>query len=137
MSLLLDEDYEILGNAGLTCEEDEANRFLVITNYPAPVGLYVSGGQPVTELEVLVIIPQNYNTSGTDMLWTHPAITRTDGGPMPAVMGYGGGDPRHYKGKEFCRWSRHYNGSSWKTKIDNVEKILGRIEWALQNPTAT
>jgi len=137
MSLLLEEDYEILKDCGLTYEEDEANRFLVITNYAAPVGLYISDGQPVTEVEVLVIIPQNYNTSGTDMLWTHPAITRTDGGAIPAVMGYGGRDPRHHKGKEFCRWSRHYNGSSWKAKVDNIEKILGRIEWALQNPAAT
>ena len=135
MSLLLEEDYKILYESGLQYVEDKDNRFLIIRNYPVAQGLYVSSGMPVTEVEVLVIIPSNYNMSGTDMLWTHPSISRTDNGPIPAVNVYGGNDNRFFNSKEYCRWSRHYEGSSWKAKIDNVQKILSRIEWALRNPS--
>jgi hypothetical protein len=135
MSLLLDSDYEILKESGLKYLEDENNRFLILQNYPLPHGLYLANGNPITEVEVLVIIPSNYNTAGTDMLWTYPCIKRADGGPLPNVCTNGGGDNRFHGNREFCRWSRHYEPRSWKPKQDNVQKILDRIEWALQNPT--
>ncbi|MBS4064737.1 MAG: hypothetical protein KGZ74_09270 [Chitinophagaceae bacterium] len=135
MSLLFPEDYEYLISTGLKFIEDEGNRFLVLQNFPVPEGMYVAPGNiPISQVEVLVIIPSNYNTSGTDMLWTHPAITRSDQGAMPNVNGYGAGDNRTFMSKEFCRWSRHYDATSWKPKVDTIVKILGRIEWALQNP---
>lgn len=135
MSLLLDDDYKILNDSGLEYDEDDENRFLVIKNYPVSEGLYISNAQLVTQVEVLVIIPNNYNMSGTDMLWTYPAISRIDNGPMPNVNVYGGSDNRLFNSKEYCRWSRHYDASSWKPKIDNVQKILSRIEWALKYPS--
>jgi hypothetical protein len=134
MSLLLDEDYKILAETDLQCAEDEDRRFLIFTNFPLPHGVYVNDGKGVDQVEVLVVIPSNYNSTGTDMLWTYPRIRRADNGPMPNVCDYGGSDNRTYAGKEYCRWSRHYDGNSWKAKIDNVQKILGRIEWALKNP---
>ena len=134
MPLLFDEDYEILLNSGLSFEEDESNRFLILKNYPLKNGLYTFNNQPIGELEVLVVIPPNYNTSGTDMFWTNPSPQRTDGKPIPAIMPFGGGDARFFLGKEYCRWSRHYTPESWTPKVDNVQKILGRIEWSLKNP---
>ncbi len=132
MDLLFEEEYEILKASGLIVEEDVQNRFLVIKNYPLKKGLYTSNGIVLNEIEVLLMIPPNYNTSGGDMFWTYPDITRVDGIPIPAY----GGDPRVFDGKNYNRWSRHWNPQLWRSKIDNIETLLNRIEWALQNPSA-
>lgn len=136
MQLLFDEDYETLQNSGLIYEEDELNRFLVIKNYPLNSVLYIFNDLPINEVEVLVVIPANYNTSGTDMFWTHPFLRRVDAKPIPNIMEFGGEDARFFNGKEYCRWSRHYTADSWSPKVDNIQKILSRIEWALKKPDA-
>jgi len=134
MPLLLDEDYEILKGASLDYEEDEAQRFLIIKKYPLFPDLYTCNNQAIDTVDVLVVIPATYNASGTDMFWVNPPLSRKDGKAIPAAFGFGQGDARIFKGKEFCRWSRHHNAASWNPKVDNIEKILGRIEWALRNP---
>jgi len=136
MALLFDEDYEILKDSGLVYEEDETSRYLIIKNYPLQKAFYQFNGQPLEQVEILVVIPPNYNTSGNDMFWTHPPLSRIDTLPIPAILGIGGGDSRFYQNVEYCRWSRHYEPSSWSPKIDNIQKILSRIEWALKNPNA-
>ncbi|MBA4409723.1 MAG: hypothetical protein C0397_09920 [Odoribacter sp.] len=132
MGLLFDDDYIILEDSGLTIEEDINSRFLVIKNYPLKEGLYQSNGQSLKEIEVLLIIPSNYNTSGGDMFWTYPKISRIDGVEIPAY----GGDPRIYNEKTYDRWSRHWQPQTWIPKKDNIVKLLSRVEWALQNPNA-
>jgi hypothetical protein len=136
MALLFDEDYELLKNSGLVYAEDSDSRFLVVRNYPLPPGQYLYNGNPIETVEVLMIIPPNYNMDGGDMFWTHPFLKRADGQPIPATMEFGGGDARRFDGKEYCRWSRHFPAGTWKAKIDKLEKILSRIEWALRNPSA-
>lgn len=134
MALLFDEDYEILKNAGLSTEEDEAKRYLIIKDYPLKEGLYKSGNFVIGKVDVLVVIPTNYNTSGNDMFWVHPPLIKADGSPISAAFVYGQGDSRIYNEQEFCRWSRHYSSNTWIPKVDNIQKILSRIEWALKNP---
>jgi len=136
MALLYEEDYQILKESGLEYEEDEAQRFLVIKNHPLPSGLYIHAGQVIEQAEVLWVVPPNYNTSGGDMFWVYPALVRADGKEIPNISVVGGGDPRHFKGKEYCRWSRHCAPESWKSKVDNIRKVLSRIEWALRKPDA-
>ncbi len=136
MALLYDDDYQILKEAGLKYEEGDAQRFLLIKNFPLSPGLYVHAGQSLAQVEVLWIVPPDYNTSGGDMFWVHPALERSDGKAIPAVFGYGGGDARHFKDREYCRWSRHWEASSWRPKVDNIQKVLDRIEWALKNTDA-
>jgi len=133
MGLLFDNDYTILQDFGLVIEEDINQRFLVVKNYPLERGLYLSDGQPLNEIEVLLIIPSNYNTSGGDMFWTFPKISRVDSVPIPA---YADCDERVFNGKNYNRWSRHWTLESWLPKTDNIIKILGRVEWALRNPNA-
>jgi Prokaryotic E2 family E len=136
MALLFDEDYKILRESGLEYEEDEAHRFLIIKNFPLPSGLYVYDGSLLNQVEVLWIVPINYNTSGGDMFWVHPALVRADGRPIPAAAIFGGGDARHLKDKEYCRWSRHWPAGSWKSKVDNIQKVVDRIDWAFRTPDA-
>ena len=134
MTLLTDEDYEILKEVGLEFEEDPKQRFLVILNFPLLPDLYSHEGQALDQVEVLWIVPADYNTSGGDMFWVHPPLVRTDGKAIPNTFAFGGGDPRHHNGKEYCRWSRHWKPTSWRPKIDNIQKVLDRIEWALKRP---
>lgn len=134
MPILLDEDYEILKGSSLDFEEDETNRFLIIRKYPVTPDFYTYNGKVIDSVDVLVVIPANYNSSGTDMFWVNPPLSRKDGKLIPGAFVSGQGDARMHKGTEFCRWSRHHNAESWKPKVDNIEKILGRIEWALKNP---
>lgn len=136
MALLFDEDYQILKASGLEYEEDEAQRFLLIKNFPLAHGLYISSGVALEQVEVLSIIPPDYNTSGCDMFWVHPALSRSDGKVIPNAFGFGGSYAHHFKGKEYCRWSRHWDQRTWKPKTDNIQKVLDRIEWALQKPDA-
>jgi len=120
----------------LKIEEDPKQRFLIIKNFPLSPGLYSYEKQELNQVAVLWIVPMDYNTSGGDMFWVHPALTRTDGKPIPNTSDFGGGDSRHHNGKEYCRWSRHWKPTSWKPKIDNFQKVLDRIEWALKKPDA-
>jgi Prokaryotic E2 family E len=136
MALLFEEDYQILKDSGLEYIEDETQRFLVIQNFPLPTGLYIHNGTLLEQVEVLWVVPGNYNTSGGDMFWVHPALVRADGNVIPRAAGFGGGDPRHFQGREYCRWSRHWAEESWCPKIDNIQKVLGRIDWALRKPDA-
>lgn len=137
MPLLFDEDYAFLKSTGLEYEEDEAKRFLILRNYPLTKGLYIAGGKPVEAVNVLSIIPSNYNTQGCDMFWVHPQLARADGKDIPNI---GGPDPnqdsRTHNGVVYCRWSRHWNKKPWRAKQDNIQTILSRIEWALRNPDA-
>lgn len=133
MALLLDADYAQLEEQGLAYLEDEANRFLVLPGYPLPEGLYHQ-----KSCDVLVIMPTNYNQAGIDMLWTYPQLTRLDGKPIPQTSRPGEGDNRTFDGREFCRWSRHWNEPrvAWRAGKDNIVTILHRIRWALGNPDA-
>jgi hypothetical protein len=133
--LLYEDDYGILKRAGLEHEEDEGNRFLVLKRYPLPDGVYVAEGKPAGNVDVLHVIPANYNTEGPDMFWVHPQLARADGREIPQISGPSS-DSRTHNGIVYCRWSRHWNKRPWKSKKDDIETILSRLEWALQNPSA-
>jgi hypothetical protein len=133
MPLLLDADYEYLAANGIQIEEDESSRFLIFKAFPLPVGVYVSGGESRSVVDVLYVIPPNYNTEGGDMLWVHPELSRANGQPIPAASGTGT-DTRIYQGVEFMRWSRHWNNRPWKPKVDAIEKIVDRLTWAFAHP---
>lgn len=132
MGLLLDVDYEYLSESNLEVEESLLQRFLIIKKYPIDPMLYHHNGNPIAEIEILLRIPLNYNTSGGDMFWTFPKLERISGTPIPNY----GADPKIYNGKTYDRWSRHWNPNSWTPKTDTLSTILNRVEWALRNPSA-
>jgi hypothetical protein len=132
VALLLESDYARLGECNLPYEEDSAQRFFVFMGVSLEKDLYT-----VVACDVLVVIPPNYPQAGNDMFWTFPRLRRTDGRQIPATRDPGGGDSRAYGGREFCRWSRHWNPSSpsgWRAGKDDIMTIYRRVLWALQNP---
>lgn len=133
MPLLHNEDYKFLADKGLEYEESQSDHYLVLKNYPLPNEMY-----NVNRCDVLIIIPPNYNACGNDMFWTRPMLSRLDNKPIPSINKPSDNDNRQYGGKEFFRWSRHWNeaASAWKPNVDNIITILQRIEWALNHPDA-
>lgn len=134
MPLLFEEDYMSLQDHGIAYEESEHQRFFVFIGLVVQEGLYTK-----SSCDVLVVIPPNYNQAGNDMFWTFPQLIRSNGAAIPAAMGPGGGDNRVWNGKEFCRWSRHWNPPSdgvWRPGKDDIVSIFRRIDWALKNPDA-
>ena len=113
-------------------EEGQGERYFVFLNIVLPGNLYT-----VDKCDVLVQIPPNYPQAGNDMFWTHPRLQRVDGVPIPATHEYGFGDNRSWRGREYCRWSRHWDPAmpgAWRIGKDNILSIYKRIEWALQHP---
>jgi len=134
MPLLFDDDYRVLQEMGLLYTEDESSRFFIFRNYRLPSGVYT-----VSECDVLVEIPRNYNHQGNDMFWTNPRLRRADGVAIPQTLDEGHGANKTHEGHEFCRWSRHWNpgtSGAWKPGKDNIMTIQRRIEWALNHPEA-
>ena len=131
MALLLPEDYKKLEERGITFEESQAQRFFVFTALALPDHVYT-----VERCDVLVVIPPNYNQAGNDMLWTNPRLARTSGQTIPQSHDPGGGDNRIWNGREFCRWSRHWNSGpvTWRPGRDDILSIYRRIKWAVDHP---
>jgi hypothetical protein len=132
LPLLLDSDYDRLREAGIRFDEDEPNRFLIFLNLSLEGLTYNAAA-----CDVLVVIPPNYPQGGNDMFWTSPPLLRADGRQIPQVLGLGGGDGRVWNGREFCRWSRHWDPSSpgaWRAGKDDVMSIYRRVDWALRHP---
>lgn len=136
MALLFDSDYRYLADNSLEYVEDEDARFLIFRNFPLPKGLYVGDGTLRESVDVLYVIPPNYNTEGGDMFWVRPMLARANAQPIPNVNGPGE-DSRTHDDAEYFRWSRHWNNRPWKPKVDNVQTIYDRITWALAHPDAT
>lgn len=135
MPLLFDGDYAYLQEIGQAHVEDEASRFLIFLNFPLPQGIYKSGGMVLSAVDVLYVIPPNYNTEGGDMFWLNLKLERVDGHPIPNISGPNE-DSRTSNGTEYLRWSRHWNNKPWRPKVDNIEQIIGRLTWAFANPDA-
>jgi hypothetical protein len=134
MPLLLESDYLKLLERSLRFEESEPDRFFIFTQLLLPPGVYNESA-----CDVLVVIPPNYNQDGNDMLWTYPHLRRLDGIPIPAANYPGGGDNRFWRGREFCRWSRHWNPEGkrvWRPGHDDIISIYRRVDWALNHPDA-
>jgi len=132
MPLLLESDYQRLGDAGLNFEEDLAQRFFIFLQVSLPRGMYT-----VDSCDALVVVPPNYPQAGNDMFWTFPRLVRSDGRAIPATNELGSGDSRVWSDREFCRWSRHWDPSSiagWRPGKDDVMSIYRRVEWALRHP---
>lgn len=135
MGLLLDDDYAYLAESGLAYVEVEAPRFLIFRDFRLPAGVYKSGTEIRDVVDVLYVIPGNYNASGGDMFWVYPYLERVDGKVIPNVNGPGQ-DSRTQDGIEYLRWSRHWHNKPWRPKIDNVQTIVDRITWAFAHPDA-
>ena len=72
--------------------------------------------------DLLLILPAGYPNSSPDMFWTHPDVKLASGAwPKAADVHQTYGD------RSWQRWSRHFNGGSWRPGIDNIRTFLAAI----------
>jgi len=105
--LLPEDDMEFLSSnyRDWTRQVEESKRGLVISNYRLPRG-YVPD-----KAELMLLIPIEYPTAGIDMFYFSPDVVRADGQSIGAL------NPEVHFGKQWHRWSRHYD---WRPGEDNI-----------------
>jgi hypothetical protein len=127
ISLLINKAFELLPNDNDYLERlrlpwetktDGGARWILIYDFPVPLGYNVS------KTTLAFMLPPSFPTTEIDMMYFHPALSRTDGKGINALSGHQLG------GVPFQRWSRHRNQGEWRPDIDNVEThVLSVHAW--------
>lgn len=76
--------------------------------------------------DLLVRLPNGYPDVPPDMWWFSPAIKLADGRAAPATEA----TERHI-GRDWQRWSRHFQAGQWRSGIDGLESYLALIRHEL------
>lgn len=128
MFRLLDVDERFLDSLGLQwetliepCPPNQKRRWLLIHDYPVPVGY--TAQHMVLALE----IPLTYPGAQIDMFYTNPPLRLLSGRTIPNTEANEAID-----GAAFNRWSRHRGQQSpWDPASDNVVTHLALVESAM------
>ena len=100
--------YQVLVESSMTC--------VVIPQWTLPKGLNLSAS------DLLLRLSPGYPDVQPDMWWFDPPVRLADGCELPATSAVEG-----YLGRKWQRWSRHFNGSQWKSGVDSLESYLALI----------
>lgn len=106
-------EYSVSSEANMTC--------IVFPSYGLPCGY----DRPASDL--LVRLNPGFPDVPPDMWWFNPAIRLANGRVVQAteVM------ERHL-GRDWQRWSRHFNAGQWRSGIDSLESFLALIRRELE-----
>jgi hypothetical protein len=100
--------HQVVMDAGMVC--------VLFLGWPLPPGLNVAS------TDVLIRLQAGYPDIPPDMWWTDPAVVRADGSVIPAT------DVRQsILGRNWQRWSRHFQGGQWKPGVDGLESFLALV----------
>lgn len=100
--------YQVAVESGMTC--------VVIPQWSLPEGLNHSAS------DLLLRLSAGYPDVPPDMWWFDPPVRLADGQDLPATNAVEG-----HLGRKWQRWSRHFNGSQWKSGVDSLESYLALI----------
>lgn len=119
---LPDADVNYLNERGLTFEmSHEANMTCVVfRGWPLPPGY------DRTESDLLVRLSAGYPDVPPDMWWFDPPVRLADGRRVPATE-----STESYLGRQWQRWSRHFQNGQWRSGVDNLESFLALISGEL------
>jgi hypothetical protein len=106
-------EYSVSMEANMTC--------VVIPGYRLPVGYDRSTS------DLLLRLQAGFPDVPPDMWWFSPAIRRSNGGVIQATDVI----ERHL-GKDWQRWSRHFNAGQWRSGVDSLESFLALIRKELE-----
>lgn len=110
--VLPDEDVHFLNTIESETEliQEGNTKWLIFRSYKIPDGYNLE----VADLAIL--IPPHYPTTGLDMMYFNPALTRKDGAVIGALS------YQSIEGKRYQRWSRHRTAANkWNPNIHNIE----------------
>lgn len=89
---------------------------LIIRDFELP------GAYSPRRVDLLLILPAGYPNSSPDMFWTYPDAKLANGAwPRAADV------HETYGERSWQRWSRHFNGGSWRPGIDDIRTFLAAI----------
>lgn len=101
--------YEASAEAGMTC--------VVIKSWQLPAGY------DRTESDLLVRLPAGFPDVAPDMWWFTPAVKLASGAEIPATQVV-----ENHLGREWQRWSRHFQPGQWRSGLDGLESYLALIQ---------
>jgi hypothetical protein len=105
--------YSVAVEANMTC--------LVFPSYTLP-----SGYDRATS-DLLLRLQPGFPDVPPDMWWFNPAIRLANGQAVQATEVV----ERHL-GKDWQRWSRHFNAGQWRSGVDSLESFLALIRKELE-----
>lgn len=105
--------YSVSSEANMTC--------VLFPGYVLPSGYNLAAA------DLLLRLQPGFPDVPPDMWWFYPAIRRANGTVIQAteVM------ERHL-GRDWQRWSRHFNGGQWRSGVDSLESFLALIRRELE-----
>lgn len=104
--------YEAIVESGMTC--------VVIKSWLLPAGYDHS------ESDLLLRLPAGFPDVAPDMWWFAPAVKLASGGVIPATEVV-----ENHLGREWQRWSRHFQPGQWRSGVDGLESFLALIQHEL------
>jgi hypothetical protein len=106
-------NHEVSIEANMTC--------VMIPNYPLPQGF------DRLHADLLLRLSAGYPDVPPDMWWFDPPLRRADGQVIPATEVV-----EHHLGRNWQRWSRHFNPGQWQSGIDSLESFLALLRRELE-----
>jgi Prokaryotic E2 family E len=97
----------------------QADQGMVCVTFP---GWRLPPGLNVAQADVLVRLAPGYPDVAPDMWWVSPEIRRADGTVVPGTE-----VREHHLGREWQRWSRHFQPGQWQSGIDGLESYLALV----------
>ncbi|MGJ5814464.1 E2/UBC family protein [Paludibaculum fermentans] len=122
--LLSDEDRAHLELKGYEYDVSQTNGLVhvIIKNFNLPP-IYTPN---VTDL--LLRLPPNFPLAKPDMFWTFPHVRLANG----AFPNRADQFDVSYQDRQWQRWSRHFEGNSWRPGSDNLRSFLATIRGELE-----
>lgn len=117
--LLLPADCRCLEDRGLLYEaEAEAGMIcVVVRSWKLPAGY------DRAESDLLVRLPAGFPDVAPDMWWLAPAVRLASGAEVQATQ-----VAEFHVGREWQRWSRHFQPGQWRSGVDGLESYLALIQ---------
>jgi len=109
-------EYSVSSEANMTC--------VVFPGYKLP------NGYDRATSDLLLRLQPGFPDVPPDMWWFSPTIRLADGRMVQATEVI----ERHL-GKDWQRWSRHFNAGQWRSGVDSLESFLALIRKELERCT--
>lgn len=106
-------EHSIASEANMTC--------VVIRGYVLPPGY------DQTQSDLLLRLSAGFPDVPPDMWWFSPAVRLRDGRAVPATEVI-----EHHLGRNWQRWSRHFNPGQWRSGTDSLESFFALIRKELE-----
>jgi hypothetical protein len=106
-------EYSVSAEANMTC--------VLFSGYRLPAGY------DRVASDLLLRLKPGFPDVPPDMWWFNPAIRLAGGRVVPATE-----VTERHLGRDWQRWSRHFNAGQWRSGIDSLESFLALIRRELE-----